>query len=90
MNLLDHAAGHISVCYMQYLLCGPHQTDVALQFWDKTNLCVVEFILPLCDCCIFVVKALLYITVAYDHPLTTIAVFVCVEVAHTLIESWRD
>ena len=51
VNLLDHAAGDITVCYMQYLL---HRTDVALRFLDKNNrMCVVEYILPLCDSCLF-------------------------------------
>ena len=52
---------------MQYFLCGLHQTDVALQFCDETNVCVDQFILPLCDCCLFVVSALLYVTVAYER-----------------------
>ena len=53
--------------YMQYLLCGLHWTDVALRFCDETKVCVVEFILQLCDCGLFVVSALLYITVGYEQ-----------------------
>ena len=63
MNLLDHVTGHVTVRYMQYLLGGLHQTDVALQFCDVS---AVGFVPPLCDCSLFVVTALLYITVAYE------------------------
>ena len=62
MNLLDHTAADTTVCYMQYLLCGLHRTDVALRFCDETKVGVVEFILPLC-----VVTALLDITVTYEE-----------------------
>jgi hypothetical protein len=51
---------------MQYLLCGLHWTHVALRFCDETNVSV-EFIPPVCDCCLFVVMALLYVSVAYER-----------------------
>jgi hypothetical protein len=36
-------------------------------FEVKQNVCVVEFIPPLCDCCLFVVSALFYVMVAYEQ-----------------------
>jgi hypothetical protein len=44
---------------MQYLIFGLHRTDAVVRFCD---VCVAEFIPPLCDCCLFVVTALLFIT----------------------------
>ena len=42
-----------------------HQTDVVLRFCDETDVLVVDFIHPLCDCCLVVVTGLV-VTVVYE------------------------